>query len=154
MSDYGTDVAEWSGQQALLLRRRAVDDLTNDTDLDWPNIAHEIESPGAPERFRIRIPIATMLEHLIKPEASPSIDPRNCWKTSIVAARRGILRTLEDSPSLRREVPGLIQAEMTAAREDVAATLAIYGEQPRIDISRLAFSEEQVTGPWFPDDPA
>jgi hypothetical protein len=46
MSEYDTDVLLWSEHQASLLRRRAAGELVNDAELDWPNIAEEIESLG------------------------------------------------------------------------------------------------------------
>jgi Domain of unknown function DUF29 len=46
MSDYDTDILLWSERQGELLRRRATGDLVNDAELDWPNIAEEIESVG------------------------------------------------------------------------------------------------------------
>ena len=45
MSDlYDTDIALWSEQQARLLRRHAAGKPVNNDDLDWQNIAEEIES--------------------------------------------------------------------------------------------------------------
>jgi len=44
MSEYDTDVLLWSEHQAGLLRRRAAGELVNDAELDWHNIAEEIES--------------------------------------------------------------------------------------------------------------
>jgi hypothetical protein len=46
MSDYDTDILTWSERQAALLRRRAAGELINDADLDWSNIAEEIEDVG------------------------------------------------------------------------------------------------------------
>jgi hypothetical protein len=47
MSDlYNRDIVTWSEQQAALLRRRAVGELVNEAELDWDNIAEEIESVG------------------------------------------------------------------------------------------------------------
>ena len=43
---YDADVVVWSEQQSALLRRRASGELVNDTNLDWTNIAEEIESRG------------------------------------------------------------------------------------------------------------
>jgi hypothetical protein len=34
----------------------------------------------------------------------------------------------------------------------MARILALYGEQPRIDIDSLTFTEDQVLGDWFLDD--
>ncbi len=36
----------WSERQAELLRRRAAGELVNDADIDWPNVAEEIEDVG------------------------------------------------------------------------------------------------------------
>ena len=45
MSDlYGDDILLWSERQAELLRRRAAGELVNDAEIDWPNVAEEIES--------------------------------------------------------------------------------------------------------------
>ena len=44
MSDYDSDIVEWSEHQAGLLRRRAAGELVNDAELDWSNIAEEIEA--------------------------------------------------------------------------------------------------------------
>jgi hypothetical protein len=43
---YENDVALWSERQAELLCRRAAGEPVNDTELDWPNIAEEIEDVG------------------------------------------------------------------------------------------------------------
>jgi hypothetical protein len=153
MSDYGTDVLAWSVEQAGLLRRRAAGELVNDSALDWQNIAEEIDSVGRSERYRIQSHIGTIIEHLIKLRASPAVDPRNGWKTTVRNARRGIERSLKTSPSLRREVAEMIAEETSAAKQDVAAALKDYAEQLVVPIEGLTFTEEQVLGPWFPDDP-
>jgi hypothetical protein len=154
MSGYDADVALWAAQQTGLLRRRAAGELVNDSELDWPHIAEEIESVGNSERLALRSHIGTVLEHLLKLQASPATDPRNGWKASVLHARTGIRRTLKTSPSLRREVVAMIADEMQDAQRDVAAVLALYGEKPIVAIEGLTFTEEQVLGPWFPDDPA
>ncbi len=135
-----------------MLRRRAAGELVNDSALDWPNIAEEIESVGNSERSALRSHIATVLEHLIKLHASPAAEPRNGWKTSVLHARGGIRRTLKGSPSLRREAAAMIADETPDAQQVVAETLAIFGEQPVVAIAGLTFTEEQVLGPWFPDE--
>ena len=50
MSDYDLDIYGWSQRQAALLRRLAAGERVNETDLDWPNIAEEIETVGRSER--------------------------------------------------------------------------------------------------------
>jgi hypothetical protein len=67
-------------------------------------------------------------------------------------ARRGIKRSLKSSPSPRREVAEMIADETFAAKQDVAAALKDYDEQPVVVIEGLTFSEDQVLGPWFPNE--
>ena len=50
MSDYDVDVYAWSQRQGALLRRLATGERVNDADLDWSNIAEEIETVGRTER--------------------------------------------------------------------------------------------------------
>jgi Domain of unknown function DUF29 len=47
MSDYDADILLWSEHQAALLRRRAAGELVNEAEMDWPNIAEEIEDVGS-----------------------------------------------------------------------------------------------------------
>jgi hypothetical protein len=150
MSDYDTDVLSWSEHQGALLRRRAAGELVNDTDLDWPNIAEEIESLGRSERSALRSHIATVIEHLIKLQASPATDPRNGWKETINRARDDIERALVDSPSMRGLIGKMIADETARSARLVARSLALYAEQPRLDIAALTFTEDQVLGDWFP----
>jgi Domain of unknown function DUF29 len=46
MSDYETDILLWSEPRGELLRRRAAGEVINEAELDWPNIAEEIEDRG------------------------------------------------------------------------------------------------------------
>jgi hypothetical protein len=73
MSDlYGEDALLWSERQAGLLRRRGAGELVNDAELDWPNIAEEIESVGISERRALASNIRNILEHLIDVPACAS----------------------------------------------------------------------------------
>jgi Domain of unknown function DUF29 len=150
MSEYDTDILQWSEHQAELLRRRAAGDLTNEAALDWANIAEEIEDVGTSERNRLARRIGTVIEHLIKLSASPATDPRNGWRDTIRTARRDIDRTIAKSRTLRDSVSDIITKETEGAREDAAASLADYGENPLIDIAAVTFTEDQVLGPWLP----
>jgi hypothetical protein len=151
MHDYADDILAWSERQGDLLRRRGAGELVSDAELDWPNIAEEIGSLGQSERYRVRSHLFAAIEHLIKLQVSPATEPRNGWKTSVRNARRGIDRCLKSSPSLRREIAGMILEETSNAKQDVAATLQDYGEQALVPIENLSFTEDQVLGPWFPD---
>jgi hypothetical protein len=147
MSDlYDTDIALWSEHQAALLRRRAAGQLVNDADLDWPNIAEEIEGVNADLAGSLDSRIGTIVEHLMRLEASPATDPRRGWKETIIRSRRDIQRLLKRSPSLRRHIPAMLADAIADARADTAAILALYDEQPAVDINTLSYTEDQVLG--------
>ena len=148
---YDTDIPLLSEQQAGLLRRLAAGEQIYES-ADWQNLAEAIEAVGESQSRELASRIATVLEHLIKLQASPAIDPRNGWKSTVRNARRGIERSLKTSPSLRREVAEMIADETSAAKQDVAAVLKDYDEQPVVAIEGLTFAEEHVLGNWFPDD--
>jgi hypothetical protein len=148
---YDTDIVTWSEQQAELLRRRAAGELVNDAEIDWPNVAEEIEDVGHSQRDALENRIATVLLHLFRLEASPATDPRAGWRETVREQRRGIQRVLKRNPALRQLVATIINDEMTGARDDARASLADYNEEPRVDMAGVTFTEEQVLGPWLPD---
>ncbi len=150
MSAYDTDIAVWSEHQAALLRRRAAGELVNESDLDWSNIAEEIESLGRSDRRELRNRVATILLHLIKLEASPATEPRASWRVTVLEQRGGLRDLLKDSPSLRREIAKVIADQITEAREIAVVSLAGHGEDSRVDSATLSFTEDQVLGPWLP----
>jgi hypothetical protein len=150
MDDYEGDIFAWSERQAVLLRRLAAGERLDDDDLDWPNIAEEIESVGHCERAALASHIANAMEHLIKLHASPAIEPRGGSQETIIRARAEIEPLLEDSPSMRPAVGATIARELRRARRLAAVALRLHGEQPRFDLEAINYSEQQVLGEWFP----
>ena len=145
------DIYAWSRRQGGLLRRLAAGERVNDADLDWPNIAEEIETVGRSERTAVASHIATIIEHLIKLLASPASEPRAGWIMTIDRSRIEIERLLEDSPSLRRDVSAIVARETVRARRSARKALELHREQPRVEIESLSFGEDQVLGDWLPD---
>jgi hypothetical protein len=91
---YESDFALWCQQQADLLRRRAIDNI------DFDNIAEEVESLGRSERREIASRLEVLLLHLLKWRFQP--DRRSLsWRASIRDARDELERVLDDNPSLR-----------------------------------------------------
>ncbi len=76
MSDHDLDFYAWTQRQGSLLRRLAAGERVDDADLDWPNIAEEIETLGRSERGAVASRIRNVVEHLMKLEASPATEPR------------------------------------------------------------------------------
>jgi hypothetical protein len=101
MSDYNLDFYAWSQRQGALLRRLAAGERVNDADLDWRNIAEEIETLGRSERAALRSHILNVIEHLMKLHASPASQPRAGWQETIDHARLEIEELLNANPSAR-----------------------------------------------------
>jgi hypothetical protein len=80
MSDlYDEDIVLWSERQGELLRRRAAGELVNEAELDWPNIAEEIEAVGNEQRFAVESLLVQAIVHRLKAEAWPSCRDMETW---------------------------------------------------------------------------
>ena len=152
---YDTDTAAWSEQQAAALRAAARG--SSNQPLDWENLAEEIEDLARSLRLGLRSQIVRIIQHLVKLAHSPALDPRRGWRRTIRQARLEIDLILKDSPSLRREVPRFIEEESGRAVELAIKDMKEYDEVSRFDLPTLkkaGFTEEQVLGDWFPEEPA
>jgi Domain of unknown function DUF29 len=150
MSDlYDTDIVVWSERQAALLRRMAAGERVNDQ-VDWENVAGEIEALGISDRREVRNRVRTILAHLLKLEVSLA-EPRPGWRETVREQRRQLRTLLDESPSLRPTLPAVLGSELPEARQQAIASLADHNEQPRVDPAGLTYTDEQVLGPWLPD---
>jgi uncharacterized protein DUF29 len=146
MSDlYDEDFILWTEQQATLLRRRADGDLVNDAELDWRNLAEEIEAVGGNTRRELRNRLTRLLQHLLKWQYQPELRSRS-WRATVRTQRQEIEDLLADNPSLRAKLPEFITAAYPRAR---AAALDETGllELPE----ELPFAVEQALGDALPD---
>lgn len=124
MSDlYETDVSVWSERQGALLRRIARGERVNDADLDWPNIAEEIESVGNEQLHAIESLLANILEHRLQMMAWPNAAAAPHWQHEIAGWRAAIRRRLRRAPSLRtvieRDLAELYTDALTAMYREV-----------------------------------
>ncbi len=151
MSDlYDTDYARWTDQQAALLRRVAAGERVNDL-VDWDNIIEEIESLGRSQEQELANRVSTILDHLMRLQASPAADPRRGWRSTIVRTRGEVDRLLRGNRTLRESVPTVVAAELPTARGIAAVALEEHGETPTVPLDQLTYTSEQVLGPWFPE---
>jgi hypothetical protein len=148
---YEQDFVCWTEEQARAIRDAAASGVN--LPIDWENIAEEIDSLGRSQRTELRNRIRNIIVHLMKLEASPATEPRRGWEETVLAQRGDIQTLLDDSPSLRREVTGMIARALSRARYEASQGLALRGEQPRIDLEKVQYSEAQVLGDWFPEQP-
>ncbi len=147
---YDQDLVLWSEEQGRALRAAA--GAGWNAPIDWENVAEEIESLGRSERHALASHIALVIEHLLKLQASPATEPARGWRDTIRRVRQKIEEVLEESPSLRREVAGLIVKQTSRVRALVRANFEDHGEQPRIDIDSVTYTEAQVLGDWLPEN--
>src|SRR4051812_47519079 len=99
---YDADVFEWSQRQAALLRRRAAGELVNEADLDWPNIAEEIESVGNEQLHAVESLLLQALLHDLKAEAWPLTSYVDGGRAE--ARRFRIEATARLTPAMRQRV--------------------------------------------------
>jgi hypothetical protein len=102
MSDYETDILTWSEHQAELLRRRAAGELVNEAELDWANIAEEIESVGRSELHAVESLLGQALRHMLKAEAWPLSQDAPSWRADAVDFRQQAARRF--APSMRQKI--------------------------------------------------
>jgi hypothetical protein len=147
---YDQDLVLWTEEQARALRVAAGAGWS--APIDWENVAEEIESLGKSERRALASHIGVVIEHLLKLQASSAPEPARGWRDTIRRTRQAIEEVLEESPSLRREVAGLVARQTSRARALVRANFQDYGEQPRIDVDSVSYTDAQVLGDWLPDN--
>jgi hypothetical protein len=157
---YDEDFVAWSQQQAEALRSTAKGG--SNQQLDWENLAEEIESLGRSERRELRSRISTIIEHFTKLSHSPAFDPRNDWRQTVRRQRVEISRLLESSPSLRREIPDFALDEATGAITLALEDMNTRGElspalqrvlKAKTYLDLFDYTPEQILGDWFPPEP-
>ena len=147
---YEEDFVRWAEQQSSALREAAR--TGTNLPLDWENLAEEIESLGVSYRRELRSGMAVIIEHLLKLENSPAVDPRQGWIDTIGRERLNIEDLLEGSPNLKGQVGPIIEQLRPRVARLATISLFGYGETAR-KLPVPGYTEEQVLGEWFPDDP-
>jgi hypothetical protein len=107
---YETDILLWSEHQADLLRRRAAGMLVNEAELDWPNLAEEIEAVGREQRHAVESLLVQALIHRLKVAAWPDASTVPHWQAEervfLDDARRRFVPSMRqrlDLPALYRQ---------------------------------------------------
>ena len=99
-SIYERDVLAWSEHQADLLRRLGRGERVND--LDWANLAEEIEGVGLSELHSVKSYLNQIIIHLLKLQAWPDSDARNHWLWEIDAFQTEAQEQF--TPSMRQKL--------------------------------------------------
>jgi hypothetical protein len=110
---YDHDYYAWVRDQVRALREHRIEDI------DFENVAEEIEDLGKSEKRSVESPLETLLAHSLKLSYAHGITrDRNArlWENTIELARFRIRRLLDESPSLRPALEELFDKAYKAAR--------------------------------------
>ncbi len=104
MSLYDTDYAQWAQTQAALLAARQWEAL------DLANLVEEVDDLSRRERRALESRLLQLLVHLLKWRYQPERrQTGHSWESSILTQRLRLARRLRESPSLRPQVPALVE---------------------------------------------
>jgi len=123
MSDlYEDDIALWSEQQGDLLRRLARGEKVN-AQIDWENVAEEIETVGRSERKACEAYLIQALLHALKLRAWPDSRAVAHWEAEVRRARDNARDAY--TPSMRQQInlPQLYQRALNAIPTTIAGQL-------------------------------
>jgi hypothetical protein len=117
MSDglYERDVLAWSRHQADLLRRLGRGEQVND--VDWTNVAEEIEDVGLSELHSVESFLNLIMVHLLKLYAWPDSQACAHWRGETVAFRNSAKRRFAPSMQQRIDVGALYTEAVEQMRE-------------------------------------
>jgi hypothetical protein len=135
MSEYDTDILIWSEHQAGLLRRRAAGELVNEAELDWSNIAEEIEDMGSNRLHAVESLLVQALRHMLKAEAWPLSIDAPTWRADAIDFRQQAARQFVPSMRQKIDVARLYRQALRAMPETVDGQppLPIQTELPTLD---------------------
>jgi hypothetical protein len=124
MSEYDSDILIWSERQAALLRRRAAGELVNEAELDWPNIAEEIEDVGRSQLHGVESLLVQALRHMLKAVAWPLSRDAPTWRADAIDFRQQAARQFVPSMRQKIDVARLYRQALRAMPE------TMDGQQP------------------------
>lgn len=109
---YESDFALWLEEQALALKQRRA------AELDWDNLAEEIEGLVRSDRRALKSFLQNALVHMLELaywEAERERNQRQ-WRDHLINARDGIANIVEDSPSLENYLAEILDSSYQHAR--------------------------------------
>ena len=143
--DYDRDIYAWSKAQADLLRARRFDEV------DLEHLIEEIDDVGGSLGRSVRNRTITIIEHLLKLQHAPAIDPHAGWRQTVRAQRVKLRRAL--TPTLRGELEAELSELYADARDLAAGALTDHGEGEAAAAlpETCPFDLERIAGSWLPD---
>jgi predicted YcjX-like family ATPase len=141
---YDKDFAAWTKDQAAKLRKRAHNEI------DWENVAEEIESLGRSQRHEIENRFAVLIHHLLKWQFQPGRRSES-WRISVGEQRTWIPGIIKHSPSLKA-FPKKVFAD--AYVEGRRRAINETGLSPKVFPAEPPFSvADALSDKFWPGDP-
>src|SRR5450631_4403123 len=85
LSLYERDFFRWTELMATRLRDRDA------SELDWKNLAEEIEDLGRRDRRELKSRLRVLIAHLLKWQYQPELREESTWKATISEQRQQVL---------------------------------------------------------------
>ncbi len=101
MSEYDSDILSWSEHQSALLRRLARGEQVN-AQIDWENVAEEIESVGRDQLHAVHSLLRQALIHMLKADAWPESRDAPVWRADAINFRTQAADRF--APSMRQRI--------------------------------------------------
>ncbi len=146
MSDlYDKDTYTWALSQADALRRRSANEI------DWENVAEEIESVGRSQESELYSRFSVLLMHLLKWAYQPQMRSRS-WSATVRTQRKAIKRVIRKNPGLQPVLGETFADSYENARIDAAAETNLpeeaFPEGPPFSV------EQSMDEDFWPEAPA
>ncbi|HWA23166.1 MAG TPA: DUF29 domain-containing protein [Caulobacterales bacterium] len=146
MSDlYDKDTYSWAFAQADALRRRSANEI------DWENVAEEIESVGRSQESELYARLKVLLLHLLKWTYQPDMRGRS-WTATIRVQRLEISKHMRRNPGLKSGLEETFANAYEAAR--LAASIETdMSEDTFPETSSFTF-EQAMDDDFWPEPPS
>ncbi|MEQ8999334.1 MAG: DUF29 domain-containing protein [Coleofasciculus sp. B1-GNL1-01] len=99
---YENDFYAWTQEQANLLRTGKLHQI------DWQNIAEEIEDRGRAEKRQLESRLEVLVMHLLKWQFQPNLRSRS-WQLTIKEQRLRLEKLLQENPSLKSSLDNALE---------------------------------------------
>ena len=119
---YERDFTAWAEAQTEALRKRSANEI------DWENVAEEIESVGRSDTRAFNSLVEHILAHMLKIEFSGATEPLAHWRYEIGVARLNLEDTA--TPTLRARAPEDLSKRYRRARKTVLLNAEKRAEPP------------------------
>ena len=131
--DYEVDGYGWAMAQTALIRDGRSDEI------DWENVAEEIESVGKRERSTLKSHLIQVIIHMLKWDVQPERRGKS-WYVSIGTQRVHAQDALRENPSLKPTLDEVVSEATNTARR----LAAIETKLPEKHFDLVSYSVDDV----------